>query len=386
MRESMTRRALTALTLLGAISVVADQNPGQVEVKSKGGTVMIKPAGGQAQQAPKEEKLDFKKIWAFIPPVAAEVGDRKITREELLKSLKPYERQAEMMAKFGQKSSEDQFQKMALMLTDDLIDMYALMNVVEKKLGKPTAAMGEAEFKRISEEIAKRSPNGKKMTLEEMIKAQGLDVKEEKERMAQMALVRQYLEQEIRPTVKKVTDADAKKFYEENKDRFADQPETVEASHILIAYKGATRAKPDVTLTKEEAKKKAEDLVGQLKKGAKFEELAKTNSACPSGKNGGSLGPFGRGAMTPEFETAAFSLKPGEISGVVETPFGFHIIRTDKHQAAENKKFEDVKEEIVKQLSTMEEMKKLADLRDQAKKEIKCKNYLQDKVKIEEPK
>jgi len=103
------------------------------------------------------------------------------------------------------------------------------------------------------------------------------------------------------------------------------------ASHILIQYKGSERAKPDIMRTKEEAKKLAEDIVKQAKvEGADFAALAKKHSDGPSGKRGGSLGTFGPGQMVPEFEKALQKLAVGGVSGVVETAFGFHVIRRDK--------------------------------------------------------
>ncbi len=106
-----------------------------------------------------------------------------------------------------------------------------------------------------------------------------------------------------------------------------DAIERVGASHILIQYKGSSRADASVTRTKDEAKALAEKLVAQAKaEGADFAALAREHSNGPSGPDGGDLGLFGKGAMTPPFEKAAFALKVGEVSGVVETSFGFHII------------------------------------------------------------
>ncbi len=85
---------------------------------------------------------------------------------------------------------------------------------------------------------------------------------------------------------------------------------TINASHILVPHKHD-----------------AEDLVKKIAAGESFEELAKKHSTCPSGKNGGSLGTFGKGQMVAPFETAAFALKPGEISGPVQTQFGYHLIK-----------------------------------------------------------
>jgi len=106
----------------------------------------------------------------------------------------------------------------------------------------------------------------------------------------------------------------------------------IKASHILIAYAGAERADPNVTRTKKEAQEEAERILREAKVDPdQFGELAKQYSDGPSGPNGGDLGFFGRGGMVPPFEKAAFGLQVGQVSDVVETDFGFHIIKlTDK--------------------------------------------------------
>ncbi len=100
----------------------------------------------------------------------------------------------------------------------------------------------------------------------------------------------------------------------------------IRASHILIAYQGARRSQ--ATRSKDDAKKLAEQLAARAKGGADFADLAKQFSDDAVAKaRGGDLGTFGRDNMVKPFADAAFGLKPGEISGVVETPFGFHIIK-----------------------------------------------------------
>ena len=108
--------------------------------------------------------------------------------------------------------------------------------------------------------------------------------------------------------------------------------ESATASHILIRYAGAMRTSADITRTKDDAKKLAEEVVEKAKKpGADFAALADEYTEDPSGKGrGGKLGTFTRGRMVPEFEQATFALEPGGVSGVVETPFGFHIIYREK--------------------------------------------------------
>jgi parvulin-like peptidyl-prolyl isomerase len=101
--------------------------------------------------------------------------------------------------------------------------------------------------------------------------------------------------------------------------------DTVRASHILLMYAGSERS--SATRSRDQAQQQIQQIKTEIDGGADFSELATKHSDCPSGKKGGDLGSFGRGQMVPEFETAAFGLPVGGTSGVVETPFGYHLIR-----------------------------------------------------------
>jgi parvulin-like peptidyl-prolyl isomerase len=106
----------------------------------------------------------------------------------------------------------------------------------------------------------------------------------------------------------------------------ADQ-ERVSASHLLVAYKGALRASPAITRTKAEAKKRAQEALAKAKKGVPFEKLVAEYSDEPgAAARGGKLGTFPRQAMVKPFADAAFALKPGQVSDLVETDFGYHVI------------------------------------------------------------
>jgi parvulin-like peptidyl-prolyl isomerase len=103
-------------------------------------------------------------------------------------------------------------------------------------------------------------------------------------------------------------------------------PQSIGASHILISYAGAQSS--STQRTRDEALVLIQDLQSQIAAGTlSFEDAAMQYSDCPSGADGGALGVFGRGAMVPEFEDAAFALSVGEMSGVVETAFGYHLIK-----------------------------------------------------------
>jgi hypothetical protein len=106
------------------------------------------------------------------------------------------------------------------------------------------------------------------------------------------------------------------------------EEEKVAASHVLVAFKGARSAPASVTRTKEQGRKRAEEVLKKAKAGGDFAALAKQYSDDPgSGPRGGDLGSFTKRVMVQPFAEAAFSLKPGEISAVVETDFGFHVIK-----------------------------------------------------------
>jgi parvulin-like peptidyl-prolyl isomerase len=169
-----------------------------------------------------------------------------------------------------------------------------------------------------------------KMLAAEGAKA-GLD--KDPEVVRQLALMRENLiaQAQLERIEKGITisDADLQKTYDAQKAQY----EQVKARHILIAFKGSPAAqegKPE--LTEEQARAKAEDIRKQLAGGASFDELAKKESDdVGSGARGGDLGEFGRGQMVPEFEKAAFDAKVGEVTPVIRTQFGFHIIKVDSH-------------------------------------------------------
>ena len=161
-----------------------------------------------------------------------------------------------------------------------------------------------------------------------------------------------------------VTPDDLRAYYEQQRDQYR-VPEQVKVSHIWIKMPlpGADGKIDDKAVA--EAQHRADDLLKQLKGGAKFEDVAKKYSEDPGSSNvGGSLGWIGKGQMTAEFEKAAFSLPKGQISDVVKTLDGFHIIRVDDKQEAHVKPLDEVKaliEPILKHQKATQAAQKMAD-------------------------
>jgi peptidyl-prolyl cis-trans isomerase D len=167
----------------------------------------------------------------------------------------------------------------------------------------------------------------------------------------------------VRGTVQ-VSREDLQAYYDQHRDQYR-VPEQIKVSHIWIKspLPGADGKVDDKALA--DAQHRAEDLLKQLKGGAKFEDLAKKSSEDPGSANvGGSLGWIGKGQTTPEFEKAAYALAKGQTSDVVKSSDGFHIIRLDDKHEAHLKSLDEVKEQIdpvLKQQKTAQAAQKDAD-------------------------
>jgi len=149
-----------------------------------------------------------------------------------------------------------------------------------------------------------------------------------------------------------ITPADVQKFYNEQREQYS-TPEQVRASHILLKTEGKDEA---------QVKAQAEEILKQAKAGGDFAALAKKYSEDEGSKvNGGDLDYFGRGRMVPEFEAAAFSMKPGEISDLVKTQYGFHIIKVVDSKPASQRSLEEVRAQITDQLAWQRAQQQVAD-------------------------
>lgn len=167
---------------------------------------------------------------------------------------------------------------------------------------------------------------GEELKLEESEEFNKIITNAKRDILAQMAM------REVLKNVE-VSEEEMKKFYEENPQHFQ-KGASVSAKHILV---------------KDEAK--CQEILEMITSGARvFEEAAQEFSTCPSGQKGGDLGEFGKGQMVKEFEDAAFSAEIGQVVGPVATQFGYHLIKVEARKDAETIAFEEVKEQIRRNL------------------------------------
>jgi peptidyl-prolyl cis-trans isomerase C len=221
----------------------------------------------------------------------------------------------------------------------------------------------------VDEEIARtRSQFPDARSFEGALKAKGMTPADLREETRKTMAVNRLLEATVWKDVH-VTTPQVRDFYERNREEFKHPPQ-IRASHILI------RVSADVTpAQRNAAKQRAAGLLGKLKAGADFAQLARENSQDPgSASRGGDLGYLAKGDMVQAFEKAAFALEPGQLSGVVATPHGYHIIKVTDRRGAGYEALEDARERIVAVLTKLERERRetdlVAELRKKAKVEV----------------
>jgi peptidyl-prolyl cis-trans isomerase C len=190
-----------------------------------------------------------------------------------------------------------------------------------------------------------------------------------REELGRIIAIDNYIGGEVAPQVS-VPEEEMLRYYEENIKIFF-EPETLRASHILAGVEDPTDEGQ-----KKAALRKIKEVEKKLKKREEFEALAKEYSDCPSSAAGGDLGYFQKGRMVAEFENAAFALEEGETSGIVETKFGYHIIKLVERKPERTVPFEEVKGDIEQWLGEQKIFEELKVLVDRLKKGAKIERYL----------
>ncbi|MFH1969826.1 MAG: peptidylprolyl isomerase [Verrucomicrobiota bacterium] len=286
--------------------------------------------------------------------VLVQVNDKTITQGDVDAEIGEI---SKMMQSRGR--SGEQFAMMLPTIKPQVIDSLVVRALLADEFAKKKITVSDAEINKEIEKIKATLPKGK--NLEELLKNNGVSDKAFREDIMEQVKLSKLL------GIGEPTDKEMKEFYEKNKSRLYEIPETVQARHILIAVNAT-----DDAARKAVKKEKAEALRKQLidSKGANFEKLAQDNSDCPSKAMGGDLGEFRKGQMVPAFEVVAFSLKTNEISAVVETDFGYHVIQMIEHNSPRTVAFDEVQPQISAQYKGRQLQEKagpfIRELRDKA--------------------
>lgn len=215
--------------------------------------------------------------------------------------------------------------------------------------------------------IAGRYPS--KSAFREALKTAGLKEEDLRKKIEHMMTADLFVKEEV---IKKaeISDAGLLDYYKKNQEKFQ-KPEARRLSHILI------RVPPEAAPgDKEKLKKKAEEILQKIRKGGDFQQIAWDNSDDPSRVKGGDLGEVHRGRLDPDVEAAAFALKKGEISGVVSSLYGYHIIKVADAYPPRQLTFEEARDKLKKELEEKEVAKRRADLIKTLKDAAKIETFI----------
>lgn len=362
----MARTSLVSLSLLTALALVACRNDGTasaaVDAPTPTPAIAAAPAAGQpgalpgmapaAPGDPPAPAFDLGKL----PAVVARVNGQPISKQDLLDRAGSMRAQMERMGAPPPPPSEQFYRAMV----DQLIGSRLLLADAKQRGMMPTAAEVEANLA----QLKARNPEA----FAKQLADQGITEQALKDDLTHNLAVQKLVSSEVTPAAT-ATEAEARAFYQQHTDSMK-RPPQVRVRHILV------RAGQDATpAQRQTARQKAEGLLARLQGGADFATVARESSDDQSTRPDGGLLPWmGQGQTAPPFEQAAFALKAGAVSGVVETPFGYHLIRLEDRRPASTLPFEDARPQIEQWLSRQHARelldKKVAALRQAAKVEV----------------
>jgi peptidyl-prolyl cis-trans isomerase SurA len=271
-----------------------------------------------------------------VEEIIARVNNDIITRTEYVRSRDQLKQEVQQQ---DASNADRAFAEKQRDVLRDLIDQQLLL-----QKGKDMGITGDTELIKRLDEMRKQMNLGTMEELEKAAEAQGASYDDFKQNLRNQIVTQKVIGQEVGSKLA-MNKEEEKRFYELHRAEM-DQPEQVRLSEILIAPKipakpaPAAGAKPEPPSDAENeaalaaAQAKAEDLLDQIHKGAKFTDLAKKYSDGPSAKEGGDLSYFKRGTLAKELEDKVFALKAGEATDVIRTKQGYVILQVAEHQAA----------------------------------------------------
>jgi peptidyl-prolyl cis-trans isomerase C len=282
---------------------------------------------------------------------AAIVNGTAITQSQLDTEIGRYERQISLT---GRTVSPEQLEEMKKMVLQNLVNQ-ELLTQESNKLG---IKVSESEISDQMAALKQKFPSEKEFS--ETLGRLKLTEADLKDQLSRDMAIKKAIDQEVASKIS-ISGDETKAFYDGHPDLFK-TPEQVRASHILI--------KVDPNATAEEKAKaygKIEEIQKKLKNGDDFAGLAKEYSECPSSANGGDLDYFERGQMVPSFDKAAFEQKKGVVGDIVETQFGYHLIKVTDRKEAGTMSYDEMKDKIAQHLKQEKVNQQMSQYIDQLK-------------------
>ncbi len=336
------------------MSVACGKSPAQAPAAAKTPAPAAPvPAAAAAAAGQPVAPPAVKPVPATLPEVLARVNGEAVSKAEFEAAVRMLESRA------GQGIPFEKRDEVYRQVLDQLVG-YKLL-VQETRARK--LAVADAEVDAQIGQIRQRFPSEDAFT--KALAEQKVTLEKLKADTKTQMLIAKIIDTEVTPKIS-VTDKDIDAFYQQNQQRF-NQPEAVRASHILIRFPANADA-----AAKKQARDKADEILKKLKAGGDFAALAKENSQDQgSAATGGDLGFFPQGQMVPAFDSVAFELKPGQMSGVVETQFGYHIIKVVERRPARLVPLAEVRNDISQFLTQQQQQQMAQAFVDQLKAKAK---------------
>ena len=291
---------------------------------------------------------------------AASVNGKLISKSQYERDLSVFQKR---VAQEGRQLSDADLTTVKNRILENLIDTEVLYQQSQKEGVKVDDQAINEQIETIKKRFSDEAAYKKAL--------EGMDVSE-KEIRAQIQrglAINQLLDTNVSQKIT-VTEEESKKYYNNQPNLFK-QPEQVKASHILI--KVAPDAEESI---KNQARKKIETVQKKVHQGEDFGLLAKANSEGPTAQRDGDLGYFNRGRMAKSFEDAAFALNVGEVSGIVETQFGYHLIKVTDKKPARTIPYKEVQLRLEQYLKKEKEKTEIQDYIENLKKSAKIKRFI----------
>ena len=290
----------------------------------------------------------------------AEVNGVVISREQFDKELEIH---LERVSRQGRQLANDQLTALKKDILEGLIEREILFQECQKTGIKIQDQAVDEQLAAIKKRFPSEAEYNSALSQMKLTEA---DVKAQ---VARGLAIRELIDKQITGKIE-ITDEESKAFYDRNLQLFK-QPEQVKASHILIKVDAAA-----TDAQKTEARNKIDAVRQKLKDGGDFAELAKEYSEGPSNSRGGDLGYFKRGQMVKPFEDAVFAMQPDEVSDIVETRFGYHIIKVYDKKPEQTLAYADVKDQLSQRLKQEKIEQEATKYIEQLKKDAKIEKYL----------
>ena len=277
----------------------------------------------------------------IVEDIVARINDQIITSSELKRSKEQL--LTELKQQFGAEA-DARFAEREKDILRDLIDQRLLL-----LKGKADGLTGDAELVKRLDELRKQMNLESMDDLEKEAQKQGVSYEDFKQNIRTNIITQQVIGRDVGSHIQ-MTTQDAQKFYKEHQ-KDLEQPESVQLSEILISIEKAVPEDPKDPESKAvTARRRAEKLLESIRKGRKFEEVAKESSDGPTAAQGGDLGNFKPGQLAKELQDRTFAMKEGEISDVIRTKQGFIILKVTAHNAAGMPALKQIEPQIQEQI------------------------------------